>query len=317
MGFLDWLKSLLTPAPPGAPGARPGDSPLRVAARACGAPKRRVAYHLFHNPSPYRTFAIKKRGGGERRIDAPCPGLKAIQRRLARRVLNRQEMGHAAHGFRKRRGIVSNARIHSRQPMLVKLDIKDFFPTITFPRVFGLFRSIGYERGPAGLLARLCTLEGRLPQGAPTSPAISNLICRRLDRRLLGLARKAGARYTRYADDMTFSGPPEIKRLIPRVRRIVTEEGFQLAEDKTRVVRACRQQRVTGLVVNERPNVSRRQRRLLRAILHNAARDGVDAQNRQNLPHFRQWLVGWVQYVRMANRLHGEALIEQMRRIRS
>ena len=314
MGLIGWLMRLLSGG--GASASSVPKEPLAALSRLLGVSKRRLAYHLFHNPEPYRTYEIPKRSGAPRRIDAPCPGLKAIQRRIARRILNRQPLPKTAHGFRRRRSILTNARIHVRQPMLVKLDISDFFPTITFPRVLGLFRSIGFEQKVAVLLAKLCTLDGRVPQGAPTSPAISNIICARLDRRLFGLARKAGARYTRYADDMTFSGPAEIKSLIPMVRRIVAEEGFQLAEGKTHVVRACRQQRVTGLVVNERPNAPRKQRRLLRAILHNAARDGLEAQNRDGIANFRLWLHGWILYVRMVNRAHGDRLIELVRKVR-
>jgi retron-type reverse transcriptase len=233
-----------------------------------------------------------------------------------RRILDKVPAGQAAHGFRRQRSILTNARFHVGQPLVVRLDIKDFFPTITWPRVFGLFRGLGHDRPTAGMLANLCTHQGVLPQGAPTSPAISNLVCLRLDARLLALACKAGGRYTRYADDMTFSGPLEIKGILPTVRKIVAEEGFQVASEKTRLARRCRQQLVTGLVVNERPNVPRRRRRLIRAIVHNAARQGLASQNRQNHPHFAAWLAGWVRFIRMVNPAHGDALLRKLGQVR-
>jgi len=145
-----------------------------------------------------------------------------------------------------------------------------------------------------------------LPQGACTSPALSNLIVRQLDRRLLGLANKLGHEYTRYADDMSFSAKsedstPSLGYLMARVRHIVQDEGFAVNEKKTRVLRPNASQRVTGIVVNDRLNVPRKTIRQLRAILHQARFTGLDAQNRENPPEFRAWLLGMIAYVSMVN----------------
>src|SRR6185503_11868182 len=164
-----------------------------------------------------------------------------------------------------------------------KLDLRDFFPTVHFRRVAGVFRSLGYGAEVASTLAALTTYRprlpggkvvwpGMLPQGAPTSPALANLACRRLDRRLAQLAAKVGAAYTRYADDLTFSfaraPEPRIGRLLWWIEAICEQEGFLERPDKRRVLRANHQQRVTGIVVNDGIHVPRADRKRFRAILH-------------------------------------------------
>jgi len=195
------------------------------------------------------------------------------------------------------------------------------FPSITFPRVRSVFQRLGYSPAVATILALLCTECPRkqveyagqeyhvavgprgLPQGACTSPGLSNQVGRRLDKRLGGLARKLGLTYTRYADDMTFSGGDEANALVgylmARVRHIAEDEGFAVNVKKSRVQRRGAAQCVTGLVVNERPGVPRQTVRRLRAILHRARREGLDAQNREGRPDFRAWLEGMIAYVGM------------------
>ena len=172
---------------------------------------------------------------------------------------------------------------------------------------------------PAGFLRRPTLSCGRgsrgLPQGACTSPGLSNQVARRLDRRLQGLAAKLGLTYTRYADDLTFSGTEEfngrVGYLLARVRHIAEDEGFAVNAKKTRVLRRNAAQRVTGLVVNDRPGVARKEVRRLRAILHHAHREGLERQNRENRPNFLSWLEGKIAYVAMVRpevgaRLRGE-----------
>jgi RNA-directed DNA polymerase len=155
-----------------------------------------------------------------------------------------------------------------------------------------------------------------LPQGACTSPALSNLLGRRLDARLRGLAKKLGFTYTRYADDLTFSGPPEAAAktgyLLARVRHIVANENLTVNEAKTRVQRPNTRQTVTGIVVNQRPNVARRTTKRLRAILHQAKKDGLAAQNREQRDNFADWLGGMVAYVQMVNPEKGRRLREKL-----
>lgn len=269
----------------------------------------------------YVRFTVKKRSGGDRVLSAPHKRLKGIQRWILAEILNKVPLEPAAHGFVPGRGIVSNATPHVAQQFVVNLDLKDFFPNVGYRRVRHAFRRVGYSGAVSTILALLCTECPRqpvtfngeryevaagplgLPQGAPSSPALSNLVARKLDRRLAGFAKKLGLNYTRYADDLTFSGPaelaPRIGYLLAKVRHVAQEEGFTVNEKKTRVMRRSRAMEVTGVVVNDKPSVDRDEVRRLRAILHRAKTEGLDKQNRQEIPHFRAWLQGKIAFVSM------------------
>jgi hypothetical protein len=279
----------------------PLDSPQQLA-EALGLSVARLRWLAYHRDAAthihYRRFVIPKRGGGERAIWAPMPLLKAAQHWILRNVAEKLPVHGAAHGFLPGRSTLSNAAAHTDARIVLKMDVKDFFPTVTLARVKGIFRKAGYREQVATLLALLCTesprevveSEGRtyyvslgprcLPQGAPTSPALTNTLCLRLDRRLSGLAARLGWRYTRYADDLTFSlpaghqGGPKTGTLMGLVKRVVEAEGFRLHPDKTRVHRRGGRQQVTGLVVNGGgpPRVPRALRRALRAAAHNLRR---------------------------------------------
>ncbi|HKB05027.1 MAG TPA: reverse transcriptase family protein [Gemmataceae bacterium] len=240
----------------------------------------------------YREFTIPKRSGGTRRILAPDDQLKALQRLILKRLLARLRSHPAATGFEKGQSIVTNARAHVGQAVVVRMDLKDFFPATRAKKVRKYFRGVGWDRPAAKLLTHLCTFEGGLPQGAPTSPRLSNLVNFRLDARLAGLAtrrrvynprtaghleeRPVGATYTRYADDLTFSFPTDDRKLIRYVVRmtkhIVASEGYELhLHRKLRVLRRHTRQQVTGLVVNDWVNLPRATRRWLRAVEHRLA----------------------------------------------
>lgn len=295
---------------------------------------RWLAYHreaatMLH----YRRFTIPKRDGSERAIWAPLPKLKTAQRWILRNIVEKLVVHGAAHGFLPGRSILSNAAQHTGSKILLKMDVQNFFPTITLPRVKGVFRKAGYREQVATLLALLCTESPReivehgdktyfvalgprcLPQGAPTSPALTNTICLRLDRRLAGLAKKHGWRYTRYADDLTFSlpanhkGPPNLGTLMGGVKLIVTGEGFRVHPEKTRVSRVGGQQKVTGLVVNEDrpPRVSRKLRRQLRAAIHNLGQ-GKPLHDGETL----ESLKGHAAYIAMSEPELGQSLLEQI-----
>ncbi|MBH0086114.1 RNA-directed DNA polymerase [Psychrobacter sp. SCQQ22] len=261
----------------------------------------------------YSHFTIAKRNGTARQIWSPIPRLKFVQRWILNQVLNNLTTHDAAHGFVRGKSIVTNAAVHSNSELLIKLDVKDFFPSVSWRRVKGVFRHAGYQEQISTLLALLCTEAPRqiikqdgvtyyvalgdraLPQGAPTSPALSNIVCLNLDRRLTGLADKIGLRYSRYADDLTFSLPVSnqksntaksdsdtkhnqlIGQLLGSVNKILREEGFALNNDKTRVIRTGNQHNVTGMVVNGSgvPRVSRQIKRMLRAAVHNLESGGT------------------------------------------
>ncbi|MEK6233271.1 MAG: reverse transcriptase family protein, partial [Planctomycetales bacterium] len=271
--------------------------------------------------------------GGVRLLSAPRRDLAAVQQTILRDVLDKVPTHDAAHGFVSGRGTKTNAAPHVKQDVVLNMDLKDFFPSITFPRVRGLFKQLGYSPAAATILALLCTdsprrkagFDGktyhvavgprRLPQGACASPALSNLISRRLDSRLAGMAKKLGWTYTRYADDLTFSASGEPARLttgylMARVRHVAQDEGFAVNPDKTRVLRRNASQRVTGIVVNDRLGVPRKLARRIRAILHRAKSEGLEAQNREGLPNFEGWLQGMIAYISMVNPQQAQPLRE-------
>lgn len=307
-------------------------------ARALGIPVSKLRWLCFHSEATERThyvaFDIPKRSGGTRRIAAPMPELARVQRWILCNILNPLATEEQAHGFVRGRSTATNAAPHCRRDVVINLDLSDFFPTITFPRVRGVFEKLGYSPAVATVLALACTEAPRcpaelgqmtywvatgpraLPQGASTSPAISNQVARKLDRRLSGMCARLGWTYTRYADDLTFSAPEGKRREIPlvrsRVRQIVEDEGFAINPKKGRVQRSAGRQMVTGVVVNETPHLPREEVRRLRAILHGARLTGLAAQNREGRPHFEAWLRGKLAYLAMIDRTKGTKLLAEL-----
>ena len=279
--------------------------------------------------SGYVEFEIPKAKGGTRRIAAPRMPLRRVQRKILDEILAKVPVHDACHGFVPGRSTVTNAKPHQGAAVVLKLDLKDFFPTVHYRRVRGLFMHLGYNEAVASTLAALTTYRpklasghvvwpGLLPQGAPTSPAIANLACRRLDHRLARLAAKCHATYTRYADDLTFSfkKPPEVKlgRFLWWVDAICQQEGFTERNNKRRILRAKQQQRVTGLVVNKTVHIPRAERRRFRAILHNCARHGLEAQARGR-KDFAAYLAGYAAYVHMVEPQLGKRYIAEVARL--
>jgi len=308
-------------------------------AKATGLSIAKLRWLAFHRDvdtgTHYRRWLVPKRDGSPRLISAPKPDLKTVQRWIAREITEHLPVHGAAHGFLTGRSIVSNAVVHAGARVIVKLDIKGFYPTVTTPRVKGLLRRAGLGEQAATLFAQLVTespreevvREGKtyyvavaprsLPQGAPTSPSITNALCLRLDCRLSGLARKLGCRYTRYADDLTFSWHgqrEEVGALLRAVAMIVRSEGFAVHPNKTRVMRKGARQRVTGLIVNEaegRPaaRVPRDTVRHLRAAIKNRelGRPGKGESLEQ--------LQGMAAFVMMTDRDKGRAFMDRIERL--
>jgi hypothetical protein len=264
--------------------------------------------------SAYVEFEVPKATGGTRRLAAPRGPLRRVQRMILDRILARVPVHDACHGFVPGRSTVTNARPHQRAALVLKTDLRDFFPSVHYRRVWGLFAQLGYNQHPvAALLAGLTCYRPRLPdgrvvwpgvlpQGAPTSPALANLACRRLDVRLARLASRMGGVYTRYADDLTFSFADQPELNVGRfwwwIDQICQQEGFHEHAGKRRVLRPNGQQRVTGVVVNDGLHVPRRERRRFRALLHDVGRVGLEAaaRGREDLGAY---LAGYAAYVRM------------------
>lgn len=219
----------------------------------------------------YRTFSIPKKSGGTRTINAPHASLKECQRWINDEILSRPSLNSAAVGYVEGRSILDHANQHSKPGnSLFIADLEKFFPSITKGRVIGLFKSFGYNNGVAVTLANLCCLDDCLPQGSPASPAISNLICRRLDSRLVGIAAKFGLNYSRYADDLCISGSRIPTAAITMVRQAIADSDFKINDEKTRIVSSSSTSKViTGLNVNTgRPKLPKSSRREIQHTMH-------------------------------------------------
>ena len=309
--------------------------------------ERSVASERLRN---YRYAWLPRRGAPPRAIERPKSMLKAAQRRVLREVLDAIPAHDAAHGFVAGRSARSHAELHTRAELVLRLDLEDFFASVTAGRVFGIFRTAGYAEGVAHALTALCTnvlprarwaelpkptdpgliaahwrlgrrlATPHLPQGAPTSPALASLAAFTLDRRLTGLATALGARYTRYADDLAFSGAASLRRRAGRIAQLVAEiardEGFLLNPAKTRAMPSSARQQLCGVVVNQHPNVPRRDYDLLKAILHDAARHGPAAANRAGHRDFAAHLLGRIAWVEQLNPPRGRRLRERFEAVR-
>ena len=287
----------------------------------------RLRYLLFQRKvsrtSHYYVFELPKKSGGRRLIAAPKKQLKYLQQWLLNTVIHPLPVGDAVHGFTRNRSIVTNALPHLNKDIVINVDLKDFFPTISYQRVKGLFQKLGYSEQLATVFALISTQaeteevemdgiryyvhsgERRLPQGSPASPAISNLIAYRLDKKVKGLADQFGFTYTRYADDLSFSASKEAERNISRflyfLKKIISSEGFTIHPDKTHIMRSGNRQMVTGIVVNEKAGVQRSRLRQFRALLHNISVNGWQDQQWGKAIHVINAIEGYIQYVHMVN----------------
>ena len=268
--------------------------------------------------SHYREFRIRKASGGYRTIHAPKPSLRKCQRWVLDEILANVAVPDSCTGFVRGRSIRHNARPHVGHECVVNMDMKDFFPSIKWTRVRKLFRDLGYSRRVSFILSHMCTHRGRLPQGAPSSPAIANLVARGLDARLDGLAQSTNTHYSRYADDLTFSGDGQTATLIPLVGKIVKDEGFRVNRRKTRVMRRGQPQVVTGLSVNTKVSIPKKARRKIRQIVHHCERWG-EAAHRERVgddrANLRDHLYGWAYYNMGIHREQGTKLLKALDRV--
>lgn len=211
---------------------------------------RGLLARIITNPENfYRKFEIPKRSGGVRTLMAPSPSLLHVQRWIKSKILDSISVHNAAFAYVGSRSAIDNARCHLGSHAILKMDLKDFFPSISINRGLAVFNAAGYPRKISYYLATCCFVNGHLPQGAATSPTLSNIIAKRLDRRLQGLSAAAGLRYTRYADDLTFSGDKIARSFVSAVSSIVTSEGFQVNREKTLLRCGQKKKIVTGISV--------------------------------------------------------------------
>lgn len=260
--------------------------------------------HLTHNQNLYyKRFSIPKKNGGSRSIDAPKYALKTLQRKILWKILEQADPGEAATAFVRKVSIRDNAERHAGKGCVIRIDLKDFFPSVSHKRIRRVFERLGYPYSVAQALANICSLKGFLPQGAPTSPTLSNLICKTMDKRYGQLSEKLDFTYSRYADDLVFSSNDRnFARLIPLFREIVRSEGFVVNEKKLSIMKKGNRQMVTGMVVNEKPNVPKEHLRLLRAAAHRYKPEGgkpVELPSRKKGADSVNVLQGRISFVHM------------------
>lgn len=285
-----------------------------------------------------------KRIGPPRLIEAPKPRLKAIQRRILSDILDKVPAHPAAHGFVRERSCLTGAAAHAGEDIVLTVDLKDFFLKTRVARVHALFHTLGYPEQTARALTGLTTTATplvvfrnlpervrhsretqldfngpHLPQGAPTSPALANLAAFSLDSRIAGLARRFGVTYTRYADDLAFSGGGTLQKraasFLSSLADIAADEGYALHPAKTHLMTRATRQQVTGIVVNECVNIDREAVDRLKAILTNCARHGPASQNRHGVGDFRAHLAGRIAWIEHVNQARGAKLRQIYERI--
>lgn len=253
-------------------------------------------------PAQYTCFSLRKRSGGFRQINVPSTLLMSVQQTIYHRILISVPIHPAAMGFRQGVCISENARAHLGKPCVLKVDLHDFFLSIRYTRVKAVFEEMGYPSPVARTLAELCCLKRKLPQGAPTSPALSNIVAISLDKKMEALARNHGLTYTRYADDMTFSGDSLSEDLLlPSIKQIVEEEGFTLNEKKTRFLSAHKRKIITGVSVSSgvKLTIPRAKKREIRKAVHFILTKGLQEHQTRigsTDPVYLKRLLGYLAY---------------------
>lgn len=268
-------------------------------------------YKVSNNQAKfYRYFKIVCSNKKIREISEPLPNLKEIQKWILENILYNCPTNKYLKAYKKKNSIRTNAKFHRGQPKVLNLDIKDYFKSINFSSVNGFFRKKGYSKAVCSMLSNLCTLNGSLPLGAPTSPALSNLVTENIDRRISGFVIKENIRYTRYADDMTFSGSFNENLIIKFVRYVLNEEGFSLNKSKIKLKHSYQRQNVTGIIVNKKLQAPRELRKELRKNMYYIGKYGINSHLehlKNNNPNYLEHLLGKANYILFINPKDKEA----------
>ncbi|WP_442265517.1 reverse transcriptase family protein [Tenacibaculum sp. ZS6-P6] len=287
--------------------------------------------------SHYKRFKVAKKTGGFRLISAPMPRLKKAQHFILENILNKVTVHEKAHGCVQKKSIVSNAALHVNKAVVINQDLQNFFPSVTYNRIKGVYKSLGYSEQLSVIFALLCSepkildisLLGEnyytqrgdrsLPQGSPCSPAITNILCKKLDFRLDGLAKKYGFTFSRYVDDITFSGDveqfPNITAILKYSKKIIREENFKLHPDKLRVMKQNQRQEVTGIVVNEKININKKSLKRFRALLFQIENEGLEGKTWNGGANVLAEIDGFANYIYQVDKLKGEVYKERVKNI--
>lgn len=245
-----------------------------------------------HSDKYYKTYKIPKKSGGKRKISQPSKKLKGLQSWILVNILNKIQVSPSCKGFRQGSSILENALPHIGSNTILNLDLKNFFPTITSNQVYNVFKTIGYNKLIATVFTKICTYEETLPQGSPCSPMLANLTAWTLDLRIQGYVGKRGISYTRYADDLSFSGlnPTKVVKIIPMIKEIINDENFTVNHKKTRIASSARAKIVTGLIINEDSvGIGKQKYKELRAKIHHLTLPH-EQTNEKLLYHVGGWL---------------------------
>lgn len=224
-----------------------------------------------HSDKYYRTYTIPKKGGKLRTISQPSKNLKGLQSWLLVNILDKLKVSNSCKGFEKGTSTANNVEPHKNANTILTIDLKDFFPTVKRAQVYNIFKSIGYNKTIATIMTNICTFEEALPQGGPCSPKLANLSAWTLDVRIQGYVGKKGINYTRYADDLSFSGlsPSNVVKIIPMIKAIIEDESFSINSSKTRIAGSARAKIVTGLVIsNDNFGIGKQKYKNVRAKIH-------------------------------------------------
>lgn len=261
-----------------------------------------IAKFSFKNDRYYHRIEMKKKAGGIRLIESPIRELKAIQRWILRNILDKLSPSIYAKGFIKNRSILDNAKPHEGNQYILNLDLKDFFTNVKASHVYTLFKNIGYNKTVAFALTSFCTKGGYLPQGAPTSPSISNLVCLRLDHRISTYCKKRALTYTRYADDLSISGNKllTIEKASYLIKEILGDEGFSINAKKEKLLGPKVRREVTGLTVTPKITVSKKIYCLYRKRIYDLVRN--------KLSNKHEIILGIISFVQSIDKNKGKKL---------
>lgn len=281
--------------------------------------KEQNLFFGIEKSSMYHCFLIPKKDGSYRQIEAPNSELKLRQLWIKEEIIDKFNISSSAYGFRKGYSIYDNALPHVGKDLVINIDIKDFFHSINYQQVFKFFNYIGYTNQVSHLLTKLCTNSSNvLPQGAPTSPGLSNIVLLKLDKRLSKLAESAECNYTRYADDITFSGKKKIKYLVSTICEIIEDEGYVVNKKKLRLQYSNQRQEVTGLTVNRKVSISKKHIKEIENAIYYSKKYGVKehmARNNCSKSFYKEHLYGLVYFIKIIDKERGERYLEELNQI--
>lgn len=274
-----------------------------------------IRYFLSKKEKFYRTLEIPKKSGGIREINAPKDEIKIVQRWILDNILYKLKVSDHAHGFVPERTMYTNAIAHVNKNYVLGIDLKDFFPSIKSKSVKRIFKSVGYTSRIAKDFANICTYLDKLPQGAPTSPTLANLVSLNLDRAISKYCTQRNLEYTRYADDITISGSKRMSRHKNNIIKIIEKNGFNVNYEKVRVISKGSKQKVTGVIVNDKISIGRQKKKTLRAIVHNILVKGPVSQNKDNDPFFRERIFGYLAFAKAIEPEFATPLIKSLKEV--